>query len=67
MKPQKNEDKITQIMNDPVKVRDIIQTGINAALLKHKQAGNAVCEWKNGKVIWVQPENIIVHKKSNDL
>ena len=58
MKPKKNEDKISQIMNDPKKIRDIIQLGIDAALLKHKQAGNPVCEWKNNKVIWIAPENI---------
>jgi len=58
MKPQKNEDKISLIINDSEKVRDIIQSGINAALLKHKQAGNPVCEWKNDRVVWVQPEDI---------
>jgi hypothetical protein len=66
MKPQENKDRISQIMNDSKKVRDIIQLGINAALLKHKQAGNSVCEWKNGKVFWVQPENIIVNKSSTN-
>lgn len=63
MKPQKIEDKISQIMNDPEKVRQIIQLGINDALLKHKQAGNPVCGWKNGKVFWVDPEHISVNKK----
>lgn len=63
MKPQKNEDKISRIMNDPQKVREIIQSGINDALLKHKQAGNPVCGWKNGKVFWVQPEDIKIRKK----
>ena len=62
MSSRKNEDKISQIMNDPKKVRDIIQSGINAALLKHKQAGNPVCEWKNDKVVWVKPENIPARK-----
>ncbi len=62
MKPRNNEDKISQIMNDPEKVREIIQAGINADLLKHKQAGNPVCGWKNGKVYWIKPENIPVNK-----
>lgn len=64
MKPEKHEDQITQIMNDPEKVRDIIQAGINAALLKHKQAGNPVCGWKDGKVFWVKPEDIVIDKGS---
>ena len=57
MKPQ-DEDRISQIMNDPEKVRVIIQSAINAALLKHKQAGNPICESRNGQVVWIKPEDI---------
>jgi len=39
-----NEDHISAILNDPKKVTQIIQTGIKAALIKHKQAGNPICE-----------------------
>lgn len=56
------EDKISQIMNDPKKVQDAIQSAINEALLKHKQAGNPVCESQNGKVVWIKPENILIKK-----
>lgn len=59
MKPQKSNDRILEIMSDAEKVRQIIQTGIKDALLKHKQAGNPVCGWKNGKVYWVKPEDIL--------
>jgi hypothetical protein len=63
MKPQNNDDKIARIMNDSKKVRDIIQSGINEALLKHKQAGNPICEWKNDKVVWIEPADIVVGDK----
>jgi hypothetical protein len=59
MKAQKNEDKISQIMNDSEMVRKIIQSGINDALLKHKQAGNPVCGLKNGQVFWISPDQIL--------
>ena len=58
MKPSPKNDIISEIMSDSEKVRTIIQAGIHAALLQHKQAGNPVCEWKDGKVVWVSPENI---------
>lgn len=61
MKPQ-DEDRISRIMNDSEQVRLIIQSGINAALLKHKQAGNPVCEWKDGRVVWIKPEDIHIEK-----
>jgi len=60
MKARKNEDQISAIMNDSKKVREIIQSAINDALLKHKQAGNAVCELKNGKVVWIKPQDIVI-------
>lgn len=53
MNPQKNEDKISRIMNDPNKVREIIQASINDALLKHKLAENPVCGSEDGKIFWV--------------
>lgn len=63
MKPEKNNDRILEIMSDAEKVRQIIQSGIKAALLKHKQAGNPVCSWKNGKVYWIEAKNIPVNDK----
>ena len=55
-------DNITKILNDPEKVTKIIQSGINDALLKHKQAGNQVCEWRDNRVIWIPPEKIVINK-----
>lgn len=62
MQPQ-SKDKIFQIMNDAEKIRQVIQSEINEALLKHKLAGNPVCGWKDGKVYWMDPEDIPVDKK----
>lgn len=62
MKPQKKNDKISAILSDRDRVASIIQSGIYAALLKHKQAGNAVCVWKNNKVVWISPDKILKGK-----
>ena len=61
MKPEKCNDHILEIMSDAEKVRQIIQSGIKDALLKHKQAGNPICGWKNGKVYWIEAKNISVN------
>ena len=52
------EDEITKLFNDPDRLTQILRLGVHAALLKHKQAGNPVCEWKDDKIVWIQPENI---------
>ena len=63
MKKDKNvvDDNISKILNNPAKVTKIIQKGINAALLKHKQAGNPIYEWRDNKVVWIPPEKIIIN------
>jgi hypothetical protein len=58
MQYKNSEDRIQKILNDPEKVTQILQEGIRSALLKHKQAGNPVCESRDGKVVWIPPEEI---------
>jgi hypothetical protein len=53
-----SQDEISEFFQDPERVRQAIQKGIWAALLKHKQAGNPVCTWKDDKVVWIAPEDI---------
>jgi predicted class III extradiol MEMO1 family dioxygenase len=57
-----NEDNISQVMNDSVKMQSILKTAINDALSKHKHAGNSVCGYKNGEVFWVSAEKILISK-----
>ncbi len=28
------------------------------AILRHKQAGNPICVWRDGQVVWIAPEDI---------
>lgn len=60
MNAQETDELILSIMNDPKKIRNAMQLGINEALLRHKQMGNPICEWRDGKVVWIQPEDIVV-------
>ncbi len=59
------DDKISNFFQNTTKVTEALQLGIKDALLKHKQAGNPVCEWKDGKVVWISPENIPVDIKND--
>ncbi len=60
------EDDISKILSDTAKLTQIIQEGIQTALLKHKQAGNPVCEWRDNKVVWIPPEKITIHIKKDE-
>jgi hypothetical protein len=37
-----------------------IKRGVRNALRMHKLLGNPVCEWRDGKVVWIQPEDIVI-------
>lgn len=57
-----NDDYISKILRDPDKVTKSIQAGIQDALLKHKQMGNPICVWRDNKVVWIPPEEIVINK-----
>lgn len=57
------DDEISKVFNDPTKITQVIQEGIQAALIKHKQAGNPICEWRDNKVHWISPEKIKITRK----
>lgn len=59
-----SDDNISKIFSDATHLTQTLQSGIHSALLKHKQAGNAVCEWRNSTVVWVSPENILKKSKN---
>jgi hypothetical protein len=39
-------------------IHQALTRSVRAALLRHKQAGNPVCIWRDGKVVWIAPEDI---------
>jgi hypothetical protein len=38
----------------------VLQRAVNHALLMHKRLGNPIAAWKDGKVVIVPPEEIVV-------
>jgi len=38
----------------------ILQAGVRQALLIHKRLGNPIAIWKDGKVVIVPPEEIVI-------
>ena len=59
MKRAKPRD-IGEILRDTKLIEKVLGKAVREALLQHKRAGNPVAEWRDGKVVWVQPEDIDV-------
>ena len=41
-------------------IEKILQRAVNHALLMHKRLGNPIAIWKDGKVVIVPPEEIVI-------
>lgn len=59
-KREKYKDRITEALADKDKITQALTRGVHDALLKHKQAGNPIVVWRDGKMVWLNPEEIPV-------
>lgn len=55
---------IDQIFVEGKEIDNALQKAVQQALLEHKKAGNPVASWHDGKIVWIQPEDILVKEKS---
>jgi hypothetical protein len=57
---EKHRDKIAETFANPEKITLALTKGVHDALLRHKQAGNSIVVWRDGKIVWLKPEKIPV-------
>ncbi len=60
MKNESENNKILSVLKDNDKITQALKKAGKQALLKHKQSGNPVAIWQDGKVVWIPPEEIEV-------
>ncbi len=62
---QANEKKdIVKLLADSDGVTRALTKAVQQALLQHKRMGNPVATWRDGKVVWITPEEIEVSEES---
>jgi hypothetical protein len=57
-------DRISVLLADREKINQALAKAVQDALLKHKQAGNPVAIWRDGKVVWIPPEEILAEENN---
>ncbi|MFO7899986.1 MAG: hypothetical protein R6V58_13115, partial [Planctomycetota bacterium] len=57
MAPKTNKD-VSAIMEEGTQVDAALRKGVRDALVRHVQAGAPVVEWRDGKCVWIGPEEI---------
>jgi hypothetical protein len=56
---------LTDRLRDVRLIEQALVRAVQGALLRHKQAGNPVVEWRDGQIVWVAPEDIPIATERN--
>lgn len=56
----KTDNQSNGIIVHGKEVEEILRRAVQHALLTHKRAGNPIASWQDGKVVIIQPEDIVV-------
>jgi len=50
------------LFGDGKQIDAALRKAVRKALWQHKQLGNPICTWRDGKVVWIPPEEIPVDR-----
>ncbi len=57
---EKAEKTIDEIFQEGTAIDAALKQGVREALIRHKQAGNPIVAWRDGKIVWIKPEEILL-------
>lgn len=64
-KTSKGKD-IERMFAEGTLIDEALVEGVQEALRRHKQAGLPIAEWRDGKTVWVPPEQIELREDSGN-
>ena len=47
-------------VNDLPRILEAMKRAVREALVQHKAAGNPIASWRDGRVVWIQPDELLV-------
>ncbi|MFB2917147.1 hypothetical protein [Aerosakkonema funiforme] len=62
-----NEKSIEEIFSEGTSIDRALNRAVQKAVWKHKVLGNPVSAWRDGKVVWIPPEEISIPEDSSSL
>jgi hypothetical protein len=60
------DDRVSRAFAEGKPIEDALTRGIRQALAVHKRLGHSVVVWRDGKVVWLPPEEIPVDIEESD-
>jgi hypothetical protein len=58
--------RIDELFADSASIERVLGQAVQQALLRHRQAGFPISVWRDGKVVWIPPEEIPVPKSPDE-
>lgn len=59
---KKTEKTIDEIFQEGTSIDNALKQAVQEALVRHKQADKPIVVWRDGKIVWIQPEEISLSK-----
>ena len=59
MKPAPAKDPDRILRDEGPAIDDALREGVRDALIRHKERGNRVVIERDGKIVWVRPEDLL--------
>ena len=53
------EKSIGEIFAEGTLIDKALKQAVREAILQHKRAGNPIVVWRDGKMVWLKPEEIV--------
>ena len=52
---------IDEIFRDGTAIDEALRQSAQDARKRHKALGHPIAEWRDGKVVWVEPKDIVIY------
>jgi hypothetical protein len=51
---------LSERVEDIELIQRALRRAVREALQRHKQAGHPIAVWRDGRVVWIEPEDIVL-------
>lgn len=58
--PDNARKSVDEIFEEGVEIDKALKRGVRKALILHKKLGFPIVVEKNGKIVWIKPEDIVI-------
>jgi len=58
-----DKKRTDELFDEGTQIDQALKEAVQEALRDHKRAGNPVCAWRDGHIVWIPPEEIPVDEQ----